>query len=120
MESAGLLNLDFNGALQQSWGTDPLGMTAHLHKAVEEARRKQAGGPPTRPRVVDELTGLTSLLGNSAEGRLYEIPMDALSILSDPNRALNYMEQAVEMAVDWGARLVGLGSMTGIVGGRGT
>ncbi len=119
-ESAALVELDFDGALQARWGADPLGVCAHLHRAVEETRRRQASGAPPRPHVVDEMSGLISHLGNSAEGRLYEIPMDAVSILSDPDRALRYMEEAVDMAVDWGAKVVGLGSMTGIVGGRGT
>ncbi len=57
--------------------------------------------------------------GAPAEGRLYEIPMDARAILTDPDRALAQMEQAVTDAVLWGARLVGLGSMTGIVGNHG-
>ncbi len=40
-------------------------------------------------------------------------------ILEDPGQAIVYMEQAVDRAAAWGARLVGLGSMTGIVGGQG-
>lgn len=119
-ESAAFLELDIDGALQASWGTDPLGVCAHLHEAIEETKRREHTAIPTEPRVVDELNGLVCGLGNTAEGRLYEIPMDALSILSDPDRALRYMEEAVEMAVEWGAEIIGLGSMTGIVGGRGT
>ena len=34
--------------------------------------------------------------GSHAEGRLYEIPMDAQSILANPDRALEFMEQAVD------------------------
>jgi len=45
--------------------------------------------------------------------------MDALQILENQAQAMEYMEQAVEMATRWGARIVGLGSMTGIVGGQG-
>ncbi len=70
-------------------------------------------------RLVDELANLVSPVGARAEGRLYEIPMDARSILEDPGQAIDYMEQAVDRAAEWGARLVGLGSMTGIVGGQG-
>ena len=71
-------------------------------------------------RIVDELPNLVTPTGATAHGRLYEIPMGAMAILEDPDRALGYMHQAVRQAVDWGARIVGLGSMTGIVGGRGT
>src|SRR5262249_27499974 len=60
-----------------------------------------------------------SAAGARAEGRLYEIPMEARSILADPDRALELMEQAVADAIDWGARIVGLGSMTGIIGNHG-
>src|SRR6185369_5836126 len=66
------------------------------------------------------LHGMASPLGGVADGRLYEIPMDAVAILEDPDRALRYVEQAADMAVQWGAKIVGLGSMTGIIGGRGT
>ena len=45
--------------------------------------------------------------------------MDAWAILNDPARAMGKIEEAVNMAADWGARIVGLGSMTGIVGGQG-
>ena len=45
--------------------------------------------------------------------------MDARAILEDPDRALDLMEQAVEDAIGWGARIVGLGSMTGIIGNHG-
>lgn len=110
---------DEGGLLRRMWGTDPLGMTGQLHEAVERAR---AG---TREvvreiRVVDELLGLVSPRGATAEGRLYEIPMDVTAILDDPDQAVTYIGQAVQMAREWGARIVGLGSLTGIVGGRGT
>jgi acetylornithine/succinyldiaminopimelate/putrescine aminotransferase/predicted amino acid dehydrogenase len=70
-------------------------------------------------RVVDELLGLVSASGAQAEGRVYEIPMDAAEILADPVRAMEYVEQATQMAADWGAKVVGLGSMTGVIGGQG-
>src|SRR6185312_14577336 len=38
---------------------------------------------------------------------------------NDPALAVHYMEQAVDAAHAWGAKLVGLGSMTGVVGGHG-
>lgn len=119
-EFGALMDLDHGGVLQQLWGVDPLALCAQLHGAVSEARALRATGRPMEARVVDELRGLASPLGNVADGRLYEIPLDAQEILADPDRALVYMEHAADMAADWGARLIGLGSMTGIVGGRGT
>ncbi len=110
---------DEGGLLRRVWGTDPLGLTRAMHEAVERAKQ-HAEAPAAEVRVVDELSEMVSPRGASAAGRLYEIPMDVVSILDDPDRALNYIGQAVEMAGDWGARIVGLGSLTGIVGGRGT
>ena len=117
-KSATLLEM-VDGAIQSSWGVDPLGVCAHLHNALDEARRREWNGRPPEPRIMDSISGLVSAQGQPVEGRLYEIPMDGASMLEDPERALAYMEQAVGMAVDWGARIVGLGAMTGIVGGRG-
>ena len=114
------MDLDPYGTLRAHWGVDALGVCAALHQSVAESRLRQADGELQGPRVVDELRNLVSPLGGTAEGRLIEIPMDAAAILEDPDRALGFMEQAVEMAVEWGAGVVGLGSMTGIVGGRGT
>ncbi len=45
--------------------------------------------------------------------------MDARSILENPGQAIEYMEQAADEAAAWGARVVGLGSMTRIFGGQG-
>ena len=45
--------------------------------------------------------------------------MDAQSILAKPEEALELVEQAVTDAIGWGARIVGLGSMTGIIGSHG-
>jgi 3-acetyloctanal aminotransferase len=109
---------DEGGLLRRLWGTDPLGMTGQLHDAVARARAGTGDGPP-EIRIIDELLGLISPRGATAEGRLYEIPMDVMAILDDPDKALTYISQAVQMAADWGARVVGLGSLTGIVGGRG-
>ena len=41
------------------------------------------------------------------------------SFLVESEEGLDLMEQAVEDAIRWGARIVGLGSMTGIVGNHG-
>ncbi len=59
-------------------------------------------GEAEGPRVADTFAGLVSSTGARAEGRLYEIPMDARSILNDPDPALELTEQALENAIDWG------------------
>src|SRR5580704_5093678 len=73
---------DEGGLLRRLWGTDPLGMTGQLHEAVERARAETAGAGETAReiRIVDELLGLVSPRGATAEGRLYEIPMDVMAI----------------------------------------
>ncbi len=118
-ETRQLLEFDPSGRLKRSHGQDLLSFCGQLHHSLVEAI--QAGGPraPQQVRVVDELTGLVSARGDRVEGRLYEIPMDATAILADPGRAMQYMEEALTLATDWGAQMIGLGSMTGIVGGQG-
>ena len=117
------LTRDGSRALSNSWGHDLLAFCAQFHQAVRQAGPSEgsdADAPVPNVRVVDELPGLVSAHGGSTQGRLYEIPMYPVQILDDPTKAIDYMVQAVEMAADWGARIVGLGSMTGIVGGQGT
>jgi acetylornithine/succinyldiaminopimelate/putrescine aminotransferase/predicted amino acid dehydrogenase len=114
------IKLDEGGVLRKLWGADPLRLTGALHKVVQQVLAGADEPHVPEVRIVDELTDLVSPTGATAHGRLYEIPMGAMAILEDPDRALGYMHQAVRQAVDWGARIVGLGSMTGIVGGRGT
>ncbi|HEV3021824.1 MAG TPA: aminotransferase class III-fold pyridoxal phosphate-dependent enzyme [Pirellulales bacterium] len=115
-----LLELDPERKLHREHGGDLLSFCASLHKTLAPARRRQQERAEPRVRVIDELAGLVSATGARADGRFYEIPLDAWQILDDPARAVGYMEQAVDEAAAWGARLVGLGSMTGVVGGHGT
>ena len=79
-ESGPLMELDHRGVLQELWGVDPLALCAQLHDAVNDARATRAAGRPLQARVVDELHGMASPLGGVADGRLYEIPMDAVAI----------------------------------------
>lgn len=104
----------------RGWGADLLGVCRQLHAAVDHASSQPPQQPSDGPRVADELGTLTSCLGNSVEGRLYEISMMPAEILDDPEKALDQMQRAVDMARDWGAEIIGLGSLTGIIGGRGT
>jgi acetylornithine/succinyldiaminopimelate/putrescine aminotransferase/predicted amino acid dehydrogenase len=115
-----LMDLDKEGRLRTTWGRADLPQfCAEAHAAFEGRTDPMRSEQPKAPRVVDTFAGLISSTGAHAEGRLYEIPMDARSILVDPDRALELVGQAVEDAIDWGARIVGLGSMTGIIGNHG-
>jgi acetylornithine/succinyldiaminopimelate/putrescine aminotransferase/predicted amino acid dehydrogenase len=115
-----LMALDHDGRLRKTWGrADLLEFCSEAHAAFGGRSRPTPDGRPRRPRVADTFDGLVSAAGARAEGRLYEIPMDARSILEDADRALELMERAVEDAIGWGARIVGLGSMTGIIGNHG-
>ena len=111
-----LYRLNNRAALLEHWGTNLLRFTAQLHRSLRETPTVL---DPSRPQVYDHMPGLSSARGSSAEGRIYEIPMDAAEILADPHRAVDFMEQAVDDAAAWGAKLVGLGSLTGIVAGQG-
>ena len=119
-QTTDLMALDRDGRLRRTWGrADLLEFCAEAHAAFEPRHRPIPDGRSLAPRIADTFDGLVSAAGARAEGRLYEIPMDARGILGDPGRALELMEQAVEDAIGWGARIVGLGSMTGIVGNHG-
>jgi len=119
-QTKNLMDLDRDGRLRMTWGrADLLRFCAEAHGSFEARSRPMRHGQPEGPRIVDTFAGLVSSTGARAEGRLYEIPMDARSILADPDRALELMEQAVADAIGWGARVVGLGSMTGIIGNHG-
>jgi acetylornithine/succinyldiaminopimelate/putrescine aminotransferase/predicted amino acid dehydrogenase len=119
-QTKNLMDLDEDGRLRRTWGrADLLRFCAEAHAAFGARSRPMRERQPEGPRVVDTFSGLVSSTGGRAEGRLYEIPMDARSILADADRALDLMEQAVEDAIGWGARIIGLGSMTGIIGNHG-
>lgn len=105
--------------LPRSFGWDISSFVHDLHFAMTRAQGL-ADPAADQVRIIDELPGLLSRSGARTDGRLYEIPMDSFAILDDPDRAVEHILQAVEQAAAWGARIVGLGSMTGIVGGQGT
>ena len=118
-QSVTMLDLDRDGSLLKMWGLDAMGVAAGLHSAFTRSLARGVQARPLEVSVFDELGLLTSPDGAVAEGRIYEIPMDAYEILDNPDRALAFMQEAVSQATEWGASLIGLGSMTGIVGSRG-
>ncbi|MEK6247365.1 MAG: aminotransferase class III-fold pyridoxal phosphate-dependent enzyme, partial [Planctomycetales bacterium] len=74
---------------------------------------------PNSPTLFDEFQRLEVADGKWAEGRVYEIPCSAHEILQDPTAAVAHTEAAVEMAAEWGAGIIGLGSLTSVIGGHG-
>jgi acetylornithine/succinyldiaminopimelate/putrescine aminotransferase/predicted amino acid dehydrogenase len=119
-KSKNLLDLDKDGRLTRTWGgVDLPQFCGEAHAAIAGRDRPMPGAEASAPRLIDTFAGLVSSTGARAEGRLYEIPMDAQAILAQPDRAFELMEQATEDAIQWGARIVGLGSMTGIIGNHG-
>lgn len=118
-ESKRLLDFDSGGDIRHVWGKDLMAFCAHMHGAIGYARRDADPHEVLQVRVMDELAGIVSAREVRVDGRLYEIPMDAAAILDDPGRALDFARDAIEQAADWGARIVGLGSMTGVIGGQG-
>jgi len=117
-ESIALVELNDGNTLANRWrGGDMLEFCGILHQTMAGSTGAKA---EPRVRVIDHLSGLVSQRGAKCDGRLYEIPMGAAEILDDPVRAMAYMEQAVQMAAEWGAGIIGLGSMTSVVGGQGT
>lgn len=110
--------LDADDSLRSMWGTNPIGLASRLHESVDSAMNGNGAAEPA-VSVLDELRRITSATGSATEGRIYSIPMTADAILLDPDRAMAFMQEAVTEAIDWGAEVVGLGSVTGIIGGRG-
>ncbi len=118
-ETRTLSDFDPTGEARRSWGHDLRDYCVKMHRGVVDAERRAESRSSDEVRVIDELTGLVSEQGVEARGRLYEIPMDAFEILKDTAKAMEYIETAVDQAACWGARIAGLGSLTGIVGGQG-
>ncbi len=105
--------------LPKSFGWDMASFIHDMHVAMTRANEDVAL-VTNEVRIIDELPGLVSSLGARIDGRLYEIPMDSFAILANPDRALEFILAAVDQAAEWGAKIVGLGSMTGIIGGQGS
>ena len=105
--------------LPKSFGWDMANFIHDMHVAMTRAN-DDGSALAKEVRVIDELPALVSRVGARTDGRLYEIPMDSFAILEEPDRALEHILAAVDRAAEWGAKIVGLGSMTGIVGGQGS
>ncbi len=117
-ESHKMFRLDDGGEFRKLWnGGSAIAISDYLQAwMAANANRRQGLSDVV---VVDEMLNLYSKNGTSTEGRLYQVPMLASEIKDDTTAAMEYIERAVDMAADWGAEIIGLGSMTGIVGGQG-
>jgi 3-acetyloctanal aminotransferase len=117
-QTKAFLQWEEGGNLRRRWSGDLMEFCSYLHHQISQ--RAVAKQEIPRVRMIDEFLGLVSATGVCAEGRLYEIPLDAEEILADPAHAMEYVAEATQLAADWGAEVVGLGSMTGVIGGQGT
>ncbi len=117
-DTQSLFQIDDGGQFRKLWKqASVLEISDYLQSWFAATSNPNRG--PGQVRVIDEFTDLYSVNGTVTEGRLYEIPMTATEIKDDPNTAIAHIQRAIEMAQEWGAKIVGLGSMTGVVGGQG-
>jgi putrescine aminotransferase len=117
-ETHAMIRLDGSGEFRKLWhGASVLAISDYLQ--VWMAANANRGQKPNNVTVIDELRGLCSINGHETEGRLYQIPMSAAEIMEAPAEAMAHVERAIAMAADWGAGIVGLGSMTAVIGGQG-
>jgi putrescine aminotransferase len=86
---------------------------ARLPRVREGAVRRRLVFPFRRvPEIV-------TLDGRRARGRGYFVPLPPSRILSEQTLALELIEKACRTAEAWGARVVGLAELTGVIGSRG-
>lgn len=118
-ESKALWQMDDGGQLLSHWENgNLLEICDYVQSSVAEGIA--FGGRATKgPIVLDHFSKLETVTGHVAEGRVYEIPCSPKNILEDPATAIEHTQAAVQMAADWGAGIVGLGSLTSVVGGHG-
>jgi len=73
-----------------------------------------------RPRPLSHVTGVRSAMGAEAEGWFVACPLLPSQLLSDDSGlALKRVVEAVEVAAELGAKIVGLGAFTAMVGDGG-
>lgn len=72
-----------------------------------------------RPKVVSKITGVASLTGATTEGWFVGCPMTPRQLLAGGRLAVAKVVQAGKIAEDLGAKIVGLGAYTSIVGDGG-
>lgn len=68
-------------------------------------------GASERPAIVSAVSGRIGCYG--ANGMLVSIPMAGDEIIACPREALHYVNEAILLAADHGAKIIGLGALTG-------
>lgn len=116
-QSSNLLNWRNQGIVQSLWSSDLNLFTRSVQQGLRQETEDNISTDSCR--FVDQFHDLRSKAGGFARGQLVEIPMGPIEILENPTEAVDLISNAVEEAADWGAKVVGLGSITGVVGGRG-
>lgn len=115
-QSSDLLNWRNQGIVQSLWSSDVNLFTKSVHEGMRQEPQRESS---SSCRFIDFFQNLHSPAGGFARGQLVEIPIGPIHILENPTEAVELITEAVEEAADWGAKVVGLGSITGVVGGRG-
>jgi acetylornithine/succinyldiaminopimelate/putrescine aminotransferase/predicted amino acid dehydrogenase len=118
-ESKALWKMDDGGQLLSHWENGNLLEICDYVQSTMAEGVAFGGRAKQSPIVLDHFSGLKTTTGQVAEGRVYEIPCSPKEILEDPATAIEQTQAAVQMAADWGAGVVGLGSLTSVVGGHG-
>tara|TARA_Y100001933_G_scaffold265207_1_gene337037 strand:+ start:2054 stop:4810 length:2757 start_codon:yes stop_codon:yes gene_type:complete len=118
-ESKALWQMDDGGQLLSHWENGNLLEICDFVQGRMAEGVAFGGRAKDRPIVLDQFSGLQTKTGCETEGRVYEIPCSPKQILEDPGTAIEQTQAAVDMAADWGAGIVGLGSLTSVVGGHG-
>jgi len=110
-QSSDLLNWRNQGIVQSLWSNDVNLFTKSVHQGMrqEPARTSE----DSSCRFIDYFNNCHSPAGGFTRGQLVEIPMGPMEILDNPTEAVELISEAVEEAADWGAKIVGLGSITG-------
>lgn len=72
-----------------------------------------------KPAVASHITGVTSLTGQKTEGWFIGLPMTPRMMLANPELSLEKLQVCTELAKAEGAKLIGLGAFTAIVGDGG-
>ncbi len=72
-----------------------------------------------RPQVLSHVSGVRSPTGAEAEGWFVACPLLPRTLKNDEDRAIERVAEAVRLAEEQGAKIVGLGAFTAIIGDGG-
>ena len=118
--AAQFIKLDEGGVLRKLWGADPLRLTGALHKVVQQVMAGADEPQVAEVRIVDELPNLVDAARRDSPRSAVR---NSHGCDGDPRGSgsrLGVHPTGRPTSGRLGCRIIGLGSMTGIVGGRGT